>query len=797
MKDNDAIKKRIDKNYQLSHDELEKYRLQLGEEGKNMSLDELKEAAAEEIFEDAKRQLDRLGEGKTDELDYISVYEMTDNGLCTGVRGAKIISDDLLYLDEEKTKPRIVVEAPNKLLYYSGSFITSTGFQDDKSNVIFYINEGEKLSNLLTQLPHGLVDKKATGIGATTLEIKSKRNSIIVVPTIKLAAQKVDKENKEYDKDVCLYVGSRETRHSTSEKEINDYLDDTEIKHKKIIVVADSLKKVIETIEKRGENVYRDYFLMVDEIDMLQSDGHFRDNLEKVIDYYLKFKIQRRCLVSATVKEFSSPHLQKEQNQCLTTIKYWEAPKRNIKVKHTNNIHRAVSEEITNRLKTNQDEKILVAYNQIRGIQKIISLLDKETIKKCKILCAIASKENVGKDFYTELTTEDKLKDDCLVAFMTCSYFAGIDIYDKCHLITVSNTEIPYTVLPLNKITQIHGRCRNGILSDTIIQNSEKKEMKGFKNIDEYKKHLFYKSDKVIEFMKAAKPIIKDDKYLEDLFADIEDAIIGKANETLYSQAIYKLVRRNAFDKSIIQRAYFNIDALCEKMIAYTTLYSDKEGLYKALEDLKNIVDYENIFIELSDEQKEKEAVVEEDRKLLIENLIKDAKDEIILARDLGNFDHKINILDLNAPRDLEYFYKSVKKFYPYIELEALMDKLGKVANKNVKAQKNMNNSIAFFALDKEHNFKVLMLDKFKEKQKYDSATIFKDLGLIFQTIKLEFVKTPSSAVEIFNCFFDTTYTQGKYRIKGTNPLGLPEPLETIPKEKIKLIDLKNIFDFS
>ena len=222
------------------------------------------------------------------------------------------------HLDKEKTKSRIIIDHPHYIHPNSDSrdvFYGTLDYDPDDAynyNVIFYINENEKLSDLLTQLPYGLVDKKATGIGATTLEIKSKRDSIIVVPTRKLARQKVDKENKEQGKKTCLYFSSEETT-STTEKELNGYLDNTEIEYKKIVVVADSLWKVIKYMKNKiGENVYRDYFLMVDEIDTLQSDGHFRKALEDVIDYYLKFKMQKRCLVSATVKEFSNPDLEKE-----------------------------------------------------------------------------------------------------------------------------------------------------------------------------------------------------------------------------------------------------------------------------------------------------------------------------------------------------------------------------------------------------------------------------------------------------------------------------------------------------
>ena len=65
-------------------------------------------------------------------------------------------------------------------------------------------------------------------------------------------------------------------------EDIQEYLGLDNGKRKKFLVVADSLWKVIKAI---GPRVYHDYFLMVDEIDTMQSDSVYRPNLEKVIDY--------------------------------------------------------------------------------------------------------------------------------------------------------------------------------------------------------------------------------------------------------------------------------------------------------------------------------------------------------------------------------------------------------------------------------------------------------------------------------------------------------------------------------
>jgi hypothetical protein len=59
-----------------------------------------------------------------------------------------------------------------------------------------------KLAHIYNEMPFGLIRKGETGIGATTLELKSKRNSIIVEPTRVTASSKAKKHG-------ALYIGGK------------------------------------------------------------------------------------------------------------------------------------------------------------------------------------------------------------------------------------------------------------------------------------------------------------------------------------------------------------------------------------------------------------------------------------------------------------------------------------------------------------------------------------------------------------------------------------------------------------
>ena len=122
-------------------------------------------------------------------------------------------------------------------------------------------------------------------------------------------------------------------------------------------------------------------------------------------------------------------------------------------------------------------DKIVVAYNSITSIQKIIAQLPKELQKECHIACSPDSKEKAG-EFFTVLQRNLAKP----ITFITCSYFVGVDIKERFHLISVSDVRQIYTILSIDKLYQISGRCRHeaGLLSEAIIYNSANKDAKDY-----------------------------------------------------------------------------------------------------------------------------------------------------------------------------------------------------------------------------------------------------------------------------------------------------------------------------
>ncbi len=382
------------------------------------------------------------------------------------------------------------------------------------------------LADFIDKMPHGIVDKKIPGIGATTLEINSKRNSIIVFPTKALAYGKHSKHPN------TLYVGSeiKGQNEKVTNQQIEEYL--AKDGYKKLLVVADSLGRLLGII---GKN-YRDYFLMIDEVDVLQTDNNFRPQLENVIDYYLIFPPKNRCMVTATMKEFSNPHLKTE---CRFPITWQYNTHRNIDLLHTDNITQAVIEKVISHPK----EKVFIAYNSILQIRNIIASLDEETRKECAILCSEASIKEAGEYFVPKLGDNDTLP--ARINFATCCYFTGIDIEDSYHLITVSDVRRSHSMLTLDRMTQIHGRCRkvNGILSETIIYNTLG-YVSVMESMDSYAITLLHKAKKVLKVIESADNIMQGDHTLTDLFAMVKEAIREKAQERIAGNELINLTRK-------------------------------------------------------------------------------------------------------------------------------------------------------------------------------------------------------------------------------------------------------------
>ena len=674
------------------------------------------------------------------EKDYQTIQELKENGIT--------ITPDTVIEDLSGFP---VGEAPNKV---KGIFA----------------NKRHLLSNYLTKMPHGLVDKKITGIGATTLEINSKRNSIIVFPTKALAYGKHSKHPN------TLYVGSeiKGEKEKVTNQQIEEYL--AKGGYKKLLVVADSLGRLLGII---GKN-YKDYFLMIDEVDVLQTDNNFRPQLENVIDYYFMFPSKNRCMVTATMKEFNNPLLKKE---CKFSITWTYNARRDVKLLHTNNIIQAVIEKVI----SHPTEKVFIAYNSILQIRNIIASLDEETRKECAILCSEASIKEAGEYFAPKLGDNDILP--ARINFATCCYFTGIDIEDSYHLITVSDVRRSHSMLTLDRMTQIHGRCRkvNGILSETIIYNTLG-YVSVMESMDSYAVTLLHKAKKVLKVIESADDIMQGDHTLTDLFAMVKEAIREKAQERIAGNELINLTRKDVHGKDV--PAYLNIDYIIERTELYST-YFMPETLKEVLSKQVKIISYNSLNYDVSPEQNIIEKTNKDAQNKLTDSNIQDAIKYIKTLSTTGQLnDNTLYSYTRYCRSKTKIFLERFIKLYRYVDLDSLLHQLWEIRTSNSVVFKNLNNTVMYWALDEEHPFKVAIRRCFTLNRSYSANEIQDKLTPIVQ-YHLHKVLKPRKYVALLKSMYATDRTSGnKYIIRNENPRGFREHTCRIATKENNLLKL-------
>ena len=626
------------------------------------------------------------------------------------------------------------------------------------------------LADFIDKMPHGIIDKKIPGIGATTLEINSKRNSIIVFPTKALAYGKHSKHPN------TLYVGSeiKGQNEKVTNQQIEEYL--AKDGYKKLLVVADSLGRLLGII---GKN-YRDYFLMIDEVDVLQTDNNFRPQLENVIDYYLIFPPKNRCMVTATMKEFSNPHLKTE---CRFPITWKYNTHRNIDLLHTDNVTQAVIEKVI----SHPTEKVFIAYNSILQIRNIISSLDEETRKECAILCSEASIKEAGEYFAPKLGDNNTLP--ARINFATCCYFTGIDIEDSYHLITVSDVRRSHSMLTLDRMTQIHGRCRkvNGILSETIIYNTLG-YVSVMESMEKYTATLLNKAQKVLKVLESADTISQGDYTLTDLFAIIKEAIREKAQERIAGNELINLTRKDVHGKDV--PAYLKIDYIIERTELYST-YFMPETLKEVLRKQVKIISYNSLNYDVSPEQNIIEKTNKDAQNKLTDSNIQDAIKYIKTLSTTGQLnDNTLYSYTRHCRSKTKIFLERFIKLYRYVDLDSLLHQLWEIRTSNNLAFKNFNNTVMYWALDEEHPFKVAIRRSFTLNKSYSASEIQEILTPIVQYHLHKVLKPRKYVALLKNMYAVDRTSRNKYIIRKENPRGFKEPTGRIATKENNLLKL-------
>lgn len=297
------------------------------------------------------------------------------------------------------------------------------------------------LSEVIDKLPSNvLLNKGITGCGGTTVELESKRNSILLFPTIELV------ENKIRDTDLAVMGG-------VSLRDINRYLN-SNIKNKKIISTYDGFTKLLEF------NLY-DWFLLIDEYHLLFNYYSFRNKaILPILSNYKKF--QDYCFMTAT--PLTGDNLLEELEDIpIINLKWENSVPVNIKIIDTYFTNKSLITEC----KKYPDDNYHIFLNSVKTITSLVKQLGEHN---CKIVC---SKSQKLPDNLIISSTKDPVKK---YNFYTSTAFEGQDIYDeKGRTFILSDTSISSTMMDISTlVVQICGRLRNSKYKNeaTLILNT-------------------------------------------------------------------------------------------------------------------------------------------------------------------------------------------------------------------------------------------------------------------------------------------------------------------------------------
>ncbi len=628
------------------------------------------------------------------------------------------------------------------------------------------------LGDVFATLPYGIIKKNKTGIGATTLELNSKRNSIIVVPTRALAYEKA-KNSKipNTNKYKVLYCGGKLKDFTIPS--LSEYLADEEIPYKKLLVVADSLPRTLEVI---GEENYKDFFIMIDEIDSYQYESHYRPNIEKVVDCYFKFPQSQRCMISATMGSFTNPLIKEEP---IINVQFTEIETRKVTLQPTNNPIVTAIDKILQLRRDFPQDKILIALNLVtRGILPIIESLPDELKAECCVLCGDKSKPHV-KDYLYEVL-DNQLPTP--ITFMSSTYFVGVDFSDRYHLVTVMDATYPWTLLSTDKLQQIAGRCRHkdGLLSETIIYNTISSSSNSI-NYEELEAGIINDANILIDlsssFNKAKQTFPKLIKTYNEIYLD--EIIRSSAKSYLGSSSV-RLIR-DAADK--VKIAYFNVDNILIQVRLLHTTYADSSSLSEDLKGNGNIVNllpFKNELNDISEEVKTRIASQKEktDKELMDAFILELRNRNTIferekVAQDLrNNYTNKVGVF-------LDHFIE-LQKYVPFESLISLLPMYD-----TPRQYEHFYNAIVFWALDNGHPVKQAWVASFIVGEKYTGAQVEEKVNAIWNGAlglnNLSRKQAMTIAQEYFAVLnqtrarIDGGTPQRVYEVISLNPKGLPE----------------------
>lgn len=330
-----------------------------------------------------------------------------------------------------------------------------------------------------------LFNKGKTGCGGTEMVLGDKRNTIIAVPYISLIKNKIEKNSEHGDRSnkILGFYGA------VDKSSVKSYIESHPIK--KIIVTYDSLPKlvgIIQGINGNEEDVFNDYFLLVDEWHCLFNYYDFRgEAIRGLLSVSPRFK-EVTYMTATPVSDYLKP--EKLKNLQVVEIEWEDKKKLQAHLLGTNNIYALTAQTIERIINENKNAHIF-----LNSVKMITQLLNSQQYApdEVRIVCADRNEnlnklKSVNEGYKIEKPTSPVKK----INLYTSTAFEGCDIFDEEGVnIIITNAHEPHTILDIETtVRQVCGRIRNSKHKDSFyfIYTSQNKP------IDEKAERKYLKS---------------------------------------------------------------------------------------------------------------------------------------------------------------------------------------------------------------------------------------------------------------------------------------------------------------
>ena len=294
------------------------------------------------------------------------------------------------------------------------------------------------------------IDKTLPGLGATTLELSTLRNSILMEPNVPVIKGKKRKGL------LSVYEG-------VTIDDVIDYLS-SNIQYKKIMVTPESFFKIKEAAEFLNINLYEDYMFLFDESDRIIQDVGFRKKISFPMDDFFRFK--NKAFISATALEPSDPRFKKHGFEHPVIQPDFDYSK-DIDLITTNNVYLSLKNAIAN----NPSDSYCVFFNSTNMIGACVKKM--ETQAESQIYCSRESVYQLRLSKFPHVN--DHLQGFKKYNFFTSRFNSAVDIMMDTKPVVIILTDVHSAnhsmVHPKTESVQIVGRFRNGASKIIHITN--------------------------------------------------------------------------------------------------------------------------------------------------------------------------------------------------------------------------------------------------------------------------------------------------------------------------------------